>query len=105
MWDRKALGATFTANCNWNQSDVPAKRKSPDSATYCFLSEILFQNGLIGIQCSTKIHYKDSWVLEMNKHAVSTSALHVYLALVVNSLYFNKDCLDCTAFSDQQELE
>jgi len=49
MWDRKALGATYTGNCNWNQSDVPARRKHPSSASYCFLSEILFQNGLLAI--------------------------------------------------------
>lgn len=94
MWDRKALDATYTANCNWNLSDVPARRKHPNSATYCFLSEVLFQNGLLAIQCSTKPHYKDAWVMQMNRSATPTSALNV-LEFILEHFFFNYSHILC----------
>ncbi len=50
VFDRKAeITATYTGNCNWNESYVPTVRAQPDSPTYCFLSEILFQ---VSTRCS-----------------------------------------------------
>lgn len=39
-------------------------------AKFCFLSEILFQNGQTAIICGVKPSFKDSWILEMNKHGL-----------------------------------
>jgi hypothetical protein len=40
------------------------------TARYCFLSELLFQNGETAFRCAVKGSYRDSWVLEMFRHAV-----------------------------------
>ncbi len=38
--------------------------------TFCFLNEILFQNGLIGIQCPSKRAFRDDWLLEMYQYGI-----------------------------------
>jgi hypothetical protein len=63
---KKEGGVTqFTANCNWDLSTARAntKRKQPDTGTFCFLPEMMFQNGLVGIQCSSKPAYRDDWYM------------------------------------------
>ena len=58
--------STFTANCNWDYNNpTPTTRASPTAATYCFLSEMVFQNGMISFQCSTKRATRDDWHVEM----------------------------------------
>ena len=58
--------STFTPNCNWHTSnEAPTKRATQDAATYCFLSEMMFQNGLVSFTCSTKMTTRDDWHVEM----------------------------------------
>ena len=75
MWDRKVLKATMTSNCNWNKSAVPSTRMSPDSATYCFLPETLFQNGMLAIQCASTPSTREVWSLQMHRHGTTSSEL------------------------------
>ena len=78
--DQRALkfwrfNASYTANCNWNLSDFPSERKHfYNEAKYCYLSEVLFQNGLIGLQCSQKPSSRDDWYHAMWTGGSSTFA-------------------------------
>lgn len=58
--------ATFVGNCNFDDSSNATVRASDDERpTYCFLSEILFQNGKVGVLCNQKGQSKDDWVMAM----------------------------------------
>jgi len=78
--DQRALkfwnfNASYTPNCNWNLSDFPSEKKYfHNEAKYCYLSEILFQNGLIGLQCSQKPSFRDDWYHAMWTGGSSTFA-------------------------------
>lgn len=57
-FDARKLNLKYAENCKRNESHN-------GHPSFCFLSEILFQNGLIGIQCPAKKMFRDDWVLEM----------------------------------------
>ena len=60
--------STFTPSCNWgNPNGAPTVRASPTASTYCFLSEMLFQNGLNCFFCSAKYKHRDDWYLAMDR--------------------------------------
>lgn len=72
-FDRDYSKTIYTPNCNWNLSANPTIRESNDTrATYCILSEILFQNGMTGFQCSTKPAHRANWILAMMAQGTST---------------------------------
>ena len=66
MYSETNFTSSFTPNCNWDTANkTPTKRVTPEAATYCFLSEMMFQNGMISFQCSTKKSTRDDWHVEM----------------------------------------
>lgn len=81
--------AHYTPNCNWNTSAYPTVRPSPDTPTYCILSELLFQNGLAAFTCSTKQAYRDHWYTGMSKLGLSNVVVGKYLPVTVHANYCN----------------
>ena len=66
VWAETNFTSSFTPNCNWDyKNPAPTPRVTPDAATYCFLSEMVFQNGMISFQCSSKRSTRDDWHIEM----------------------------------------
>jgi hypothetical protein len=75
-FDRKLLGLSYRSDCNRNgqsQSEVSNPFRQP---TYCFLSEALFQNGMIAVQCASRPAARDDWLVAMDMHgSVGPSAV------------------------------
>jgi hypothetical protein len=58
---RRYNNMTYASNCLPANTvgvipSVPSKRSTPDSATYCALSDILFQNGKTALSCTKSFH-------------------------------------------------
>lgn len=53
-------------------------------SSYCFLDELLFQNGLIGVSCPSKKQFRDEWVAQMAEYALSDGTAHYPVILHVN---------------------
>jgi len=77
----QALRAVYTPDCFvsfaphalpriFDGTDLPLTGRYNATARYCFLSELLFQNGETAFRCAVKGNYRDSWILEMFRHAV-----------------------------------
>jgi Nucleotide-diphospho-sugar transferase len=86
--------STFTPNCNWDyQNKTPTARATPHAATYCFLSEMMFQNGMISFQCSRKALTRDIWHIEMVKQVpeirINGTGQPVRLPVAVHANYCN----------------
>ena len=87
-FDRSSETTIYTPNCNWNLSAYPTKRDSNDTrATFCILSEILFQNGMTGFQCSTKPAHRANWVLAMMAQGTSTINPNVRYPVTIHANY------------------
>jgi hypothetical protein len=60
-------------------ADVQAERYQ-QPAKFCFVSELLFQNGQTAFTCGAKPSYRDAWVLEMYRQGLQShtedNALH-----------------------------
>ena len=58
--------STYTPSCRvWGAPAAPTVRAAPDAATYCFHSEMVFQNGY-SFKCSADTRpTRDDWYLEM----------------------------------------
>ena len=88
------ITATFTSSCNWDYKNyTPTVRVTPLAGTYCFLSEMLFQNGMNAFQCSSKASYRDNWHEEMVRHVDETvvegTSLMNRLPVIVHANYCN----------------
>lgn len=84
--------STFTPSCNWNyQNTTPTVRASPTASTYCFLSEMMFQNGMNSLQCSLKPAYRDDWHVEMVRQVpeVQVGEKSLRLPVSVHANYCN----------------
>ena len=84
--------STFTPNCNWDyQNTTPTVRASPTASTYCFLSEMMFQNGMISFHCSLKHAYRDDWYVEMVRQVpeVQVGESMLRLPVTVHANYCN----------------
>lgn len=66
-FDRIGTRATYTSNCNGG--NFATARLHENSASFCFLQEILFQNGMVGVQCYAKQVHRANWIVEMYEHA------------------------------------
>jgi hypothetical protein len=74
------LRAKWASNLTALVSDVLHEKLLPP-ATFCFVSELLFQNGQTAFACGIKPSYRDAWALEMyeqglQKHNESHSLHH-----------------------------
>lgn len=47
---------------------------SASLGTFCFVDELLIQNGLIGVTCSARKHFRDEWLVQMSKHAIGSGS-------------------------------
>lgn len=77
------MNGTFTPNCNWNVSSVPTLLP-PYYSSYCFLSEILFQNGFIAFSCGRRKKSHDSWVLAMREQGIEINGDFFPVAIHAN---------------------
>ncbi len=69
-FDRKALGAVYSDSClryNHSSRAQDVQLSGARAPTYCFLSEALFQNGMVAVQCPMKAALRDDWVLQMHQ--------------------------------------
>ena len=88
---RREHNATYVSNClppdtvsmGTNMS-TPSQRKDPNAPTYCFLSDIHFQNGMVGLTCQSKRPYRPNWTLTMNKHGLKEGDKRYPVTLHVN---------------------
>eukprot|EP01038_Epipyxis_sp_PR26KG_P004990 gene4990-6975_t len=87
VFDRSKFNARFDPSC-YNYSLPPKKMtiNSGDShsPTYCFLPEILFQNGMVGIRCPAKPDHYEYWLMEMNHYGIKLDKSIFPLTLHVN---------------------
>jgi hypothetical protein len=94
MYSETNFTSTFTPNCNWDTDNTaPTKRATPDAATYCFLSEMLFQNGLLAFKCSQKTPTRDTWHVEMMRQVppvqVDGTVPRLRLPVAIHANYCN----------------
>jgi hypothetical protein len=72
---------------------TPTARTTPFAGTYCFLSEMMFQNGMNSFVCSVKHMYRDDWYVEMVRQVpeiqVEGLATKVRLPVIVHANYCN----------------
>lgn len=86
--------STFTPKCNWDHKNTSAtERATPVAGTYCFLSEMMFQNGLNSFFCSLKPAFRDDWHLEMVKQVeeveIEKGKPKFFLPVIVHANYCN----------------
>ena len=86
--------STFTPKCNWDYKNTSATvRATPAAGTYCFLSEMMFQNGLNSFFCSLKPAFRDDWYLEMYKQVeeveIEIGKPKSFLPVIVHANYCN----------------
>jgi Nucleotide-diphospho-sugar transferase len=86
--------STFTPKCNWDYKNTSATvRATPIAGTYCFLSEMMFQNGLNSFFCSLKQAFRDDWYVEMVKQVeeveIERGKSKSYLPVLVHANYCN----------------
>lgn len=77
------MNGTYTPNCNWNLTAVPTV-VPPYHSSYCFLSEILFQNGLIAFTCPLQKYSHDDWVLAMHEQGTEIDGHFLPVAIHAN---------------------
>lgn len=94
--DQRALSrrfdnATYTPNCLPSDSEgikdvqmLPSIRKDPDAATYCLLSDVQFQNGMVGLQCQAKKMFRSNWLLSNYQYGVHIDDKRYPVTLHVN---------------------
>ena len=90
---RREHNATYVSNCLPPETEseglgtnmsVPSQRKDPSAPTYCFLSDIYFQNGMVGLTCQSKRPYRPNWTLTMNRHGLKLDDKRFPVTLHVN---------------------
>ena len=91
---RTNFTSSFTPSCNWGYSEnkfTPTERVTPHAGTYCFLSEMMFQNGFNAFRCSQKMTYRDDWYLEMIKQVpeIEINGNKFRLPVAVHANYCN----------------
>lgn len=73
-WFRRFNDMTYTSNClppstkGAIEGDKISQRKTPGSATYCLLSDVVFQNGLMSLTCCRQ--RMDSYIINMAKYGI-----------------------------------
>jgi hypothetical protein len=81
-YDENNVTSSFTPTCNWGYKDINTTvRATPKAATYCFLSEMMFQNGMTSFTCSQKKGYKDDWHIEMVKQVPEVMMMMMMLLM------------------------
>ena len=88
------ITSTFTPSCNWDHKNyTPSVRATSSAGTFCFLPEMLFQNGMNAFQCSSKAFYRDNWHEEMVMHVDETvvegTSLKNRMPVIVHANYCN----------------
>ena len=84
-WFRRFNDMTYTSNClppgtkGAIESSATSQRKTPDSATYCLLSDMIFQNGLMSLTCCRQ--RMDQYIMNMGKYAIKIGTSY-YPALI-----------------------
>ena len=86
--------STFTPSCNWGYQgnfSTPTVRASPTAGTYCFLSEMMFQNGMNSFHCSLKNIHRDDWYVEMVRQVpeIEVDGKVFRLPVIVHANYCN----------------
>ena len=91
---RRILNATYVPNClpdgikeleSWTKRPTSTIRKDPDAPTYCLLSDIVFQNGMVGMTCQqTKKGNRDNWLLSTREYGVRVGESSFPVTLHVN---------------------
>ena len=73
-WFRRFNDMTYTSNClppgtkGAIEGDKTSQRKTPGSSTYCLLSDMVFQNGLMALTCCRQ--RMDSYIINMAKYGI-----------------------------------
>jgi hypothetical protein len=66
LMDRTAIKSVYNPTCNfWNLTNIKEIPNPSNLPTYCFLSEILFQNGKVGVHCPMKQNFRDGFFQEL----------------------------------------
>lgn len=92
VYSENNFTSTFTPSCNWDYRNATRTvRATPKAATYCFLSEMMFQNGMTSFTCSLGKKTRDDWYLEMVKQVseVEVNGNKVRLPVTVHANYCN----------------
>jgi hypothetical protein len=72
LMDRTAIQSVYNPSCNfWNLSNINETPNPNNLPTYCFLNEILFQNGKVGVHCPMKQHFRDGFFQELWDFGIS----------------------------------
>ncbi len=74
VFDRKKLRFNYVHQCISSTNSNTHNQKP----SYCFLNEILFQNGLISISCPTKHTWRDDYVMEVYQYGVDVGDIGRY---------------------------
>lgn len=73
-WFRRYNDMTYTSNCLPSGTkgavspDVASIRPTVNSTTYCFLSDVIFQNGLMSLTCCRQ--RMDQYIIAMHDHGI-----------------------------------
>ena len=86
---------TYTPNClshthpSIGAVSTPSRRSSPQSSTYCFLSDVLFANGFISLRCAHADGW--NWMRQLHEQGirVESSTTPVYYPAVIHVNYCN----------------
>lgn len=63
----------WAANYTTLVEEVYLENEKPQPIKFCFVSELLFQNGQTAFTCGVKPSFKDSWILEMYKNGLQST--------------------------------
>ena len=87
-WFRRYNDMTFTSNCLPSGTkgaispDVASIRPTLNSTTYCFLSDVIFQNGLMSLTCCRQ--RMDQYIIAMHDHGIKIGESYYPAIIHVN---------------------